>query len=82
LAPPSFSCIVPATFVVDDLHPRDNTLRRLDSAQVQSHQYDPTHERGATHKKRNYVAKNAFRDKIPGDESLALASVSASSNSS
>jgi hypothetical protein len=45
--------------------PNDKTLRTCTSAQVQSCQHDPAAARSATPKRRDYVAKNAFRDKIP-----------------
>jgi hypothetical protein len=45
--------------------PTTYILRQLALAQDQSWQHDPASAFGATHERMNYVAKNAFRDKMP-----------------
>jgi hypothetical protein len=45
--------------------PGDKTLRQLVCAQVQSPEHDRSQARSATQQKWDYVAKNAFRDRIP-----------------
>ena len=49
----------------------DKILRAITRAQVPSCQHDPATVAGATHKKANYVAKNAFRDKTSPRQNLS-----------